>query len=181
LKVTKTEIPGVLILEPPVFEDERGFFFESFNKQVAEVTGFSQAFVQDNQSHSKKNVLRGLHYQLPPHAQGKVVRVVTGEIFDVAVDLRRNSPTFGRSVAAQLSAENRKMMWIPPGFAHGFLVLSESADCVYKASAYYSPQQERTIVWNDTDLKIKWPLQERPVVSGKDAAAATFRNAQVFE
>ena len=181
MKVTKTSIPEVLVFEPRIYQDDRGFFFESFNRAISESIGNSALFVQDNQSTSKRNVLRGLHYQLPPHAQGKLVRAVTGEIFDVAVDIRRSSPTFGRWVSERLSTQNRKMMWIPPGFAHGFLVLSDTADCLYKASAYYSPQHERTIVWNDKDLRIDWPVQGPPIVSAKDVAGSTFRVADVFE
>src|SRR5712672_2107865 len=181
MKVIRTKIPDVLIIEPKVHEDERGFLFENFNREVADAIGFKQPFVQDNHSSSKKNVLRGLHYQMRPHAQGKLVRVVVGEIFDVAIDLRRSSPTFGHWVSEWLSAKNKKIMWIPPGFAHGFLVLSETADCAYKASAYYSPQHERTIVWNDKDLRIDWPLQGPPMVSAKDVAGSTFRVADVFE
>ena len=181
MKVTKTEIPDVLILEPLVYKDDRGFLFESFNRQIAEAIGVSQPFLQDNQSRSKRNVLRGLHYQLPPDAQGKLVRVIAGEIFDVAVDIRRHSPTFGRWASARLSADNRKIMWLPPGFAHGFLVLSDSADCLYKTTAFYAPRQERTIVWNDATLKIDWPLQENPIVSDKDAAGSTLRDADLFD
>jgi dTDP-4-dehydrorhamnose 3,5-epimerase len=181
LKVAKTEIAGVLILEPEVYRDERGFFFESFNRQIAEVIGISEPFSQDNHSHSKKNVLRGLHYQLPPRSQGKIVRAAAGEIFDVAVDLRRGSSTLGRWVSARLSAENKKMMWIPPGFAHGFLVLSDSADCLYKTTAPYVPSLERSIVWNDPTLKIGWPLQGIPLVSEKDASGTGWIEAELFD
>ncbi len=180
MKVIRTKIPDVLIIEPKVHEDERGFLFENFNREVAEAIGFKQPFVQDNHSSSKKNVLRGLHYQTRPHAQGKLVRVVVGEIFDVAIDLRRSSPTFGHWVSEWLSAKNKKIMWIPPGFAHGFLVLSETADCAYKASAYYSPQSECTIRWDDVDLKIKWPVFDKPIVSAKDTLGSAFRDAKVF-
>ncbi len=181
MKVTKTEIPGVLILEPKVYQDERGFLLESFNRQIAEAIGVSQPFAQDNHSHSQKNVLRGLHYQLPPQAQGKLVRAVRGEIFDVAVDLRHSSPTFGRWASALLTAENKHIMWIPPGFAHGFLVLSDTADCLYKTTAYYSPKHERTVRWNDVELKIDWPLSGQPLVSEKDAAGSSLRNAALFD
>ncbi len=181
MKVIKTEIPGVLILEPKIYQDERGFLLESFNRQIAEAIGVSQPFAQDNHSHSERNVLRGLHYQLPPQPQGKLVRAVVGEIFDVAVDLRRGSSTLGRWVSAFLSAENKKMIWIPPGFAHGFLVLSNSADCLYKATTYYAPSQERTIVWNDPALKIEWPLQGTPLVSQKDARGSAWSHAELFD
>src|SRR5437764_4521694 len=181
MKVCKTEIPEVLLIEPAVFEDERGFFFESLNRQIAEAIGVSQPFVQDNQSSSKKNVLRGLHYQLAPRAQGKLVRVVVGEIFDVAVDLRRSSASFGRSAAARLSAKNKKVMWIPAGFAHGFLVLSDVADCLYKTTDYYAPAQERTIRWNDPDLKIAWPVQGPPIISEKDTVGSALRDADLFD
>jgi dTDP-4-dehydrorhamnose 3,5-epimerase len=177
MKVTRTAIPDVLVFEPTIYEDDRGFLFESFNRTVAESIGKSVSFVQDNQSSSKVNVLRGLHYQLPPHAQGKLIRAVVGEIFDVAVDIRRTSPTFGRWVSERLSAENRKIMWIPAGFAHGFLVLSDTADCAYKATAYYSPQHERTILWNDTKLGIEWPHRDKLIVSAKDAAGSPFPEA----
>jgi dTDP-4-dehydrorhamnose 3,5-epimerase len=181
LKVTKTEIAGVLILEPKVHQDERGFLLESFNQEIATAIGVSEPFSQDNHSHSKKNVLRGLHYQLPPQSQGKLVRAAAGEIFDVAVDLRRGSLTLGRWVSARLSAENKKMIWIPAGFAHGFLVLSDSADCLYKATSLYAPLQERTIVWNDPALKIDWPLQSAPLVSEKDARGTSWSHAELFD
>ena len=176
MKVTPLSIPDVLLIEPSVFGDERGFFFESFNQQrFNEATGLDLEFVQDNHSKSAKNVLRGLHYQLPPKAQGNLVRVVAGEVFDVAVDTRKNSPTFGRWVGEILSADNKRQLWIPPGLAHGFLVLSESAEFLYKTTDYYAPEFERGILWNDPDLAIKWPIDGEPLLSGKDAASAQFR------
>lgn len=180
MKIIPTEIPGLLILEPRVFEDERGFFFESFNQRAfQEATGLHLTFVQDNHSRSVRSVLRGLHYQLPPKAQGKLVRVVAGEVFDVAVDLRRDSPTFGRWCGDYLSANNKRMLWIPPGFAHGFLVLSDYADFLYKTTDYYAPEYERTILWNDPDLAIDWPLTGTPILSAKDRAATRFRDADL--
>jgi dTDP-4-dehydrorhamnose 3,5-epimerase len=181
MKVTKTAIPEVLVFEPTIYQDDRGFLFESFNRTVAEAIGQSVAFVQDNHSTSKANVLRGLHYQVHPHVQGKLIRAVVGEIFDVAVDIRRSSPTFGRWISERLSAQNRKIMWIPPGFAHGFLVLSETADCIYKTTAYYSPKHERTVLWNDKDLGIDWPHREKLIVSSKDADGSPFNRADVFD
>jgi dTDP-4-dehydrorhamnose 3,5-epimerase len=177
--VTATSIPDVLIIEPKVYSDERGAFFESFNEGAMARIGLSLRFVQDNQSHSVKHVLRGLHYQIQ-QPQGKLVRVVSGDIFDVAVDLRKKSPTFGKWVGVRLSARNRRMVWIPPGFGHGFLVLSKIADFLYKTTDFYSPQSERTIAWNDPDLGIDWPLTAAPVLSGKDAAGVPFRDAEVF-
>ena len=175
MKVTPLAIPDVLLIEPKVFGDERGFFFESFNQQrFNEVTGLDLQFVQDNHSKSAKGVLRGLHYQLPPKAQGKLVRVVAGEVFDVAVDIRKASPTFGQWVGATLSGDNKHQLWIPPGLAHGFLVLSESAEFLYKTTDYYAPELERGIVWNDPDLGIQWPIKSAPLLSGKDAQAARF-------
>lgn len=175
MKVTATAIPDVLVLEPRVFGDERGFFFESFNQQAFdEAVGRKIVFVQDNHSKSTKNVLRGLHYQLPPKAQGKLVRVVQGEVFDVTVDIRKESATFGHWVGEILSAENKRQMWIPPGFAHGFLTLSESAEFLYKTTDYYSPEHERCIRWNDPKLLVDWPLKEAPVLSGKDVAGGQF-------
>ena len=181
MKVTRAEIPEVRIFEPTIYQDERGFLFESFNREITEAIGVSTPFVQDNHSWSRKNVLRGLHYQLPPQAQGKLVRAVRGEIFDVAVDLRRGSPTFGRWASALLTAENKHIMWIPPGFAHGFLVLSDTADCLYKTTACYSPKHERTVRWDDVELKIGWPLSGQPLVSEKDAAGSSLRNAALFD
>lgn len=175
MKVIRTEIPDVLIFEPKVFGDERGFFFESFSQKIFdEAVGRKVEFVQDNHSKSSKGVLRGLHYQLAPHAQGKLVRCVAGEVFDVAVDIREESCTYGRWVGAYLSADNKRQMWLPEGFAHGFLVLSDSAQFVYKATNYYSFESERAIRWNDSTLAIEWPLQGNPVVSLKDENAGSF-------
>jgi dTDP-4-dehydrorhamnose 3,5-epimerase len=175
MNVVRTEIADVLILEPKVFEDDRGFFFESFNQRVFEAAaGGPVTFVQDNHSRSKKNVLRGLHYQVE-QPQGKLVRAVSGAIYDVAVDIRPSSPTFGRWVGVELSADNKRQLWIPPGLAHGFLVVSETAEVLYKATDYYAPAHERTILWNDPTLGIPWPLKGQPQVSGKDAAGAVFR------
>lgn len=169
MKVTPLAIPDVLLIEPKVFGDERGFFFESFNeKAFLEATGLDVHFVQDNHSRSAKNVLRGLHYQQPPKAQGKLVRVVVGEVFDVAVDIRSGSPTFGKWVGEVLSGNNKRQLWIPPGFAHGFLVLSEEAEFLYKATDYYAPELERGILWSDADIAIDWPLSSEPVLSSKD-------------
>ena len=181
LRVEHTSLAGVLVLEPRVFEDSRGAFFESYNEaQFAKATGVQTRFVQDNHSISRRHVVRGLHYQLG-RMQGKLVRVVAGEVFDVAVDLRRASPTFGRWTAARLSAENRLMLWIPEGFAHGFVALSERAEVLYKTTDYYSPHDERSIAWNDPDLHIAWPLGEaRPIVSERDARAPLFRDAELF-
>ena len=183
MNIVTTRLPEVLIIEPKVFGDERGFFFESFNQRAFdEATGLSLPFVQDNHSKSAKNVLRGLHYQLPPQAQGKLVRVVAGEVFDVAVDIRRDSPNFGQWASAVLSAENRRQLWIPPGFAHGFLVLSDSAEFLYKTTDYYAPEFERCIVWNDPTLAIEWPaLNGEPLLSGKDAKGRAFLQADMFE
>jgi len=169
----KTDIPGVMILEPKVFGDSRGFFFESFNERVfREITGVDLHFVQDNHSRSGRGVLRGLHYQVE-QPQGKLVRCTQGEVFDVAVDIRRDSPSFGKWVGVILSAENKRQLWIPPGLAHGFLVLSESADFLYKTTDYYAPQHERAILWNDPELGIAWPLTD-PSLSAKDAEAMRF-------
>lgn len=177
----KLAIPEVLLLTPKVFGDDRGFFFESFNaRQFAELSGHAGDFVQDNHSRSSRGVLRGLHYQLPPKAQGKLVRVVLGEVFDVAVDIRCDSPTFGRWVGARLSAENRQQLWVPPGFAHGFVTLSEYAEFLYKTTDYYDPQLERSIAWNDPDLAIDWPLVEAPVLSAKDVQAPPLHAASLF-
>ncbi len=177
MKVTPLAVPDVLLIEPKVFGDARGFFFESFNQRAFnEVTGLDVQFVQDNHSRSVRHVLRGLHYQLPPYAQGKLVRAVVGEVFDVAVDLRPDSPTLGRWAGAVLSAENKRQMWVPPGFAHGFLVLSEAAEFLYKTTDYYAPEYERSIRWDDPDLGIDWPLDGAiPQMSGKDAGAASWR------
>ncbi|MFP3982196.1 MAG: dTDP-4-dehydrorhamnose 3,5-epimerase [Desulfurivibrionaceae bacterium] len=180
MKVTPTVIPEVLLIEPRVFGDERGFFFESYNhKHFREMTGRDVNFVQDNHSRSRKNVLRGLHYQIEM-AQGKLVRAVQGEIFDVAADIRTNSPTFGCWTGEYLSAENKRQLWIPPGFAHGFLVVSEAAEVLYKASDYYAPEHERCIIYNDPDLGIKWPLENTPELSAKDREGKWFREAEVY-
>ena len=181
MKVTETKIPGLLVIEPNVFGDERGFFFESFNeKAFNEATGVSPRFVQDNHSKSVKGVLRGLHYQLPPRAQGKLVRVVQGEVFDVAVDIRKGSPTYGQWVGDVLSADNKKQLWIPPGFAHGFLTLSVTAEFLYKTTDTWSPQHERAILWNDPALNIEWPLNDVvPQLAAKDATAAAFNAAEI--
>ena len=180
MKVQSTQIPGVLIVEPTVFGDDRGFFLESFNEREMRNIGIDAHFVQDNHSRSQRNVLRGLHYQIS-QPQGKLVRVVSGKVFDVAVDIRRDSQAFGKWVGVELSAENKRMLWMPPGLAHGFVVLSESADFLYKATDYYAQEFERTILWNDPDLAIEWPLAGQPILSSKDAAAKTFREAEVFE
>lgn len=180
MKVTATAIPDVLLIEPKVFGDDRGFFFESFNQQrFREASGLDVEFVQDNHSKSAKNVLRGLHYQIR-QPQGKLVRVVQGEVFDVAVDLRRGSKTFGRWVGALLSAENKHQFWVPAGFAHGFVVLSETAEFLYKTTDYYAPQFERCIAWNDPDLAIDWPITGTPALSAKDTAGTSFREAEFF-
>lgn len=169
MKVVKTDISDVLIFEPKVFGDDRGFFFESFNqKTFMEAVGRKVTFVQDNHSKSACGVLRGLHYQLDPYAQGKLVRCVVGEVFDVAVDIRKNSTTFGKWVGVNLSADNKRQLWIPEGFAHGFLVLSETAEFVYKTTNYYNPESDRGIIWNDEDISIEWPLVRDPVLSHKD-------------
>jgi dTDP-4-dehydrorhamnose 3,5-epimerase len=179
VKVAPTAVPDVLVLEPKVFGDQRGFFLESWNERTFAAAGIRAHFVQDNHSRSGRNVLRGLHYQLG-QAQGKLVRAIAGEIYDVALDVRRASPTFGRWVGERLSADNRRILWIPPGFAHGFLVVSEAAEVLYKATDYYAPEHERTIAWNDPDLAIAWPLAGAPVLSAKDAAGARFRDAEVY-
>jgi dTDP-4-dehydrorhamnose 3,5-epimerase len=177
--VTRTAIPDVLVIEPKVFGDARGFFLESWNAKAFAAAGIPAAFVQDNHSRSPRGVLRGLHYQIV-QPQGKFVRVVAGEVFDVAVDLRRASPTFGRWVGERLSGDNKRMLWIPPGFGHGFLVVSESADFLYKTTDYYAPEHERVIAWNDPDLAIAWPLEGAPILSARDTAGARFRDAEVF-
>lgn len=180
MKITPLSIPDVIVCEPKVYGDGRGFFFESFNQaQFTEAIGASYNFVQDNHSRSARNVLRGLHYQIQ-QAQGKLVRVVAGEVFDVAVDIRRDSPTFGRWVGQILSAENKKQLWIPPGFAHGFVTLSDAAEFLYKTTDYYSPQFERSILWNDPNIDIQWPLTETPILSTKDQQAALLADAEVF-
>jgi dTDP-4-dehydrorhamnose 3,5-epimerase len=179
-----TRLPDVFVLEPRVFGDERGLFFESYNQRVMAELGITANFVQDNHSCSSRNVLRGLHYQIK-HPQGKLVRVAVGEILDVAVDLRRSSPTFGRWDAVRLSGDNKRMLWVPVGFAHGFRVLSEQAHVLYKATDFYSPEHERTLVWNDPDLKIEWQFDVdpivAPIVSAKDQRGCSFREAETFE
>jgi dTDP-4-dehydrorhamnose 3,5-epimerase len=180
MKVTPTQIADVWLIEPQVFGDDRGFFFESYNERVfAEKIGKTTQFVQDNHSRSAKNVLRGLHYQMQ-QAQGKLVRVVAGEVFDVAVDIRKSSPTFGQWVGYHLSAQNKQQLWIPAGFAHGFLVISDVAEVLYKTDNYYAPQHERCILWNDPDLAIAWPLDGTPILSAKDQAGQPFKTAEVF-
>jgi dTDP-4-dehydrorhamnose 3,5-epimerase len=179
MKVIPSAIPDVLVLEPQVFGDERGFFFESFNaRRFEELTGLHPDFVQDNHSQSVKNVVRGLHYQLK-RPQGKLVRVTAGAVFDVVVDLRQGSPTFGRWVGTELSAQNRRQVWIPAGFAHGFAVTSDSAECLYKTTDYWSPDDERTLQWNDPALAIDWPLAGPPIVSAKDRAGVPLAQAEV--
>lgn len=180
MKAIPQSIPDVLILEPRVLADERGFFFESFNQREFEAsTGLGRRFVQDNHSRSARGVLRGLHYQVE-QAQGKLVRVCAGEIFDVAVDLRRSSPTFGKWVGAVLSADNRRQQWIPEGFAHGFLALSEHAEVLYKTTDYYAPQHERCVRWDDPALAIAWPFQQAPLLSAKDRNGASLEDAETF-
>lgn len=180
MKIIKTEIPDVLIIEPQLFGDQRGFFMESFNqRQWEELTGLKTQFVQDNHSRSAKGVLRGLHYQIE-QAQGKLVRVVSGAVFDVAVDLRQASASFGKWVGCELSAENHRMFWVPEGFAHGFLVLSESADFLYKTTDYYAPEHEQCICWNDPDIGIEWPLESAPLLSQKDQAGVPLKDATVY-
>lgn len=181
MKITPTRIPDVLILEPKVFEDPRGFFLESYNRRAfREATGLDPQFVQDNQSFSVRNVLRGLHYQIR-QPQGKLIMALAGEVFDVAVDLRRSSPTFGKWASATLSGGTHRAIWIPPGFGHGFLVLSEHALMHYKASDYYAPEQERTVLWSDPELAIAWPLEGEPIVSEKDQRGALFGSADLFD
>ena len=180
MKATPLQIPDIILLEPQVFGDERGFFFESFNHaQFEKAIGKKISFVQDNHSRSVKNVLRGLHYQVK-QAQGKLVRVSQGEVFDVAVDLRKSSPTYGKWVGEILSAENKKQLWIPEGFAHGFIVLSETAEFLYKTTDYYAPEHERCIVWNDETIGIDWRMNNEPVLSAKDAKGVTFMHAETF-
>jgi len=181
MQIIKTEIPDAMIFEPKVFGDDRGFFFESFNQKVFEnAIGRKVDFIQDNHSKSTKGVLRGLHYQLPPYAQAKLVRCVVGEVFDIAVDIRKSSSTFGKWVGVHLSAENKRQFWIPEGFAHGFLVLSDTAEFVYKTTNYYSPSHDRSILWNDPDINIIWPLESAPLLSSKDEAAQLLSNADLF-
>ncbi|MEH2214082.1 dTDP-4-dehydrorhamnose 3,5-epimerase [Nostoc sp.] len=181
MTIVNTKIPEVLQIEPQIFGDDRGFFFEAYNQQkFAQEIGIVTNFVQDNHSCSKQNVLRGLHYQIQ-QPQGKLIRAVVGSIFDVAVDIRKSSPTFGKWVGSELSAENKRILWIPLGFAHGFLVLSEIAEVLYKTTDYYAPQSDRTILWNDPDLAIDWPLSAPPILSAKDEAGKSFRTAEVFD
>ena len=178
---TRTAIPDVILFEPRVFGDDRGFFFESFNERVfREAVGEGHQFVQDNHSRSSRGVLRGLHYQLPPNAQGKLVRVIVGEVFDVAVDIRKGSPTFGRWVGELLSGSNNRQLWIPPGFAHAFITLSNTADFLYKTTDFYAPSAERCIQWNDPDIDIQWPFIGSPLLSEKDAQSVPLKDAEVF-
>ncbi len=180
MQIIQTAIPDVLILEPKVFGDDRGFFFESFNAQAfLAQTGVKLTFVQDNHSKSGRNVLRGLHYQIQ-QPQGKLVRVVTGEVYDVVVDLRRSSPHFGQWVGVHLSAANKRQFWVPPGFAHGFVVLSDAAEFLYKTTDYYAPAHERSLLWNDPDLGIEWPFDGEPILSAKDVAGTPLKLAEVF-
>lgn len=180
MKLIETDIRDVKLLEPKVFQDDRGFFLESYNEKLfKELLGIETPFVQDNHSSSIKHVLRGLHYQIN-NAQGKLVRVVSGEIFDVAVDLRKTSPTFGQWVGFHLSAKNKLLAWIPPGFAHGFLSLSDQAEVLYKVTAFYDPSSDRSLLWNDSEINIEWPLAHTPLLSPKDAAGKRFKEADVF-
>ena len=189
MEFKRLTIPDVWLIKPRVFGDDRGFFYESFNtKAFKEATGLEPQFVQDNHSKSARGVLRGLHYQLPPHAQGKLVRVTQGAVFDVAVDIRKSSPTFGQWVGEVLSAENHSQMWIPPGFAHGFLTISESAEFLYKTTDFYEPGSEAAIAWDDPDIAIEWPLENlkaaglhQPLLSGKDQQAPSFKKATLFD
>jgi len=180
MQITPTALSDVLLVEPKVFGDERGYFFESWNRRAFAAAGIDAEFVQDNHSRSGRGVLRGLHYQIE-HAQGKLVRVTEGEVFDVAVNLRRSSADFGRSIGVVLSAANRRMLWIPPGFAHGFVVLSESAEFLYKATDYWYPQHERTLLWSDPALSIDWPLAGAPTLAAKDAAGRPLADADVYD
>ncbi len=182
MKIIPTDLPDVLVIEPQVFYDARGFFMETYHEKRLAEQGLTATFVQDNHSHSTRGTLRGLHYQIC-QAQGKLVRVVNGEIFDVAVDLRRSSPTFGHWAGINLSAENKLQLWIPPGFAHGFFALSETVDLIYKVTDYYAPEWERTLLWNDPHINIRWPLIDGlpPVLSTKDAQGKPFDQAEVFE
>ena len=181
MQVVQTAIPDLLILEPKVFGDDRGFFFESFNQRTFQnLTGVNAQFVQDNHSKSAANVLRGLHYQIE-QAQGKLVRVTAGEVFDVAVDIRRQSATFGKWVGVVLSAENKRQLWIPPGFAHGFVVLKDNTEFLYKTTDYYAPQHERCIRWDDPTIGIEWPITQAPILSGKDQLGLALSEAEIFE
>ena len=179
MKFTPTSLADVLLIEPRVFGDARGYFFESYNRRAFAQAGIDVEFVQDNHSRSARGVLRGLHYQIE-HAQGKLVRVVSGEVYDVAVDMRRSSPTFGRSIGMTLSAHDKQMLWIPPGFAHGFLVLSETAEFLYKTTDFWYPEFERSLLWNDSALGIAWPLQQAPTLAAKDAAGTPFAIADTY-
>jgi len=181
MKARPLTIPDIILFEPKVFSDDRGFFFESFNQNDFEkIAGISPTFVQDNHSKSTKGVLRGLHYQLHPKAQGKLIRAIQGEIFDVVVDIRKDSPTFGQWHGEVLSADNKKQLWIPLGFAHGFLTLSESAEVLYKATDFYAPEFERCIAWNDTEIGIEWPIQNAPLLSGKDQAGVSLYDVEGY-
>jgi len=182
MQIINTNLPGVMLIEPKIFEDERGFFFESYRKRLFDEHGISLEFVQDNHSRSKKRALRGLHYQIR-QPQGKLVCVILGEIYDVAVDLRKSSPTFGQWMGIYLSAENKKQLYVPPGFAHGFYVVSEWAEVLYKTTDYYAPEWERTLLWNDAQISVDWPLLEgeTPLLSPKDAAGTLFDQAEVYE
>jgi dTDP-4-dehydrorhamnose 3,5-epimerase len=179
MKFMPTSLADVLLIEPRVFGDARGYFFESYNGRLMAAAGIDIAFVQDNHSRSERGVLRGLHYQIE-HAQGKLVRVVSGEVYDVAVDMRRSSPTFGRSIGMTLSAHDKQMLWIPPGFAHGFLVLSETAEFLYKTTDFWYPEFERSLLWNDSALGIAWPLEQTPTLAAKDAAGTPFAIADTY-
>jgi dTDP-4-dehydrorhamnose 3,5-epimerase len=179
MQITPTALPDVLLIEPRVFGDDRGFFFESWNRRAFAAAGIDVDFVQDNHSRSARGVLRGLHYQIE-HAQGKLVRAIEGEVFDVAVDLRRSSPRFGRSVGVVLSARNRRMLWIPPGFAHGFVVMTDTAEFLYKATDYWFPEHERTLLWSDAALAIDWPLAGAPILAAKDAAGRLLADADTY-
>ncbi len=182
MQISPLSIPDIILFTPKVFGDERGFFYESFNQQAFEhLTGLKRTFVQDNHSKSQKGVLRGLHYQLPPKAQGKLVRVVQGEVFDVAVDIRKSSPTFGKWVGAVLSADNKQQLWIPEGFAHGFITLSETAEFLYKTTDYYAPDYERCVAWDDSRIGIQWPYDQTPLLSSKDRLGLQLDDAEVFE
>lgn len=179
MNIIPTDIPDVLIIEPRVFGDERGFFYESYNQRAMIAAGITAEFVQDNHSRSARGVLRGLHYQTQ-HTQGKLVRVISGSVYDVAVDLRKSSPTFGKWVGMELSAENKRMAWIPPGFAHGFVVTSDNAEFLYKTTDYWAPEFERSLLWNDPALGITWPLTGEPTIAAKDAAGLPFAQCEVF-
>ena len=181
MNIVQTELPGTILIEPKVFGDDRGFFFESYNERLfAEKMGLEVNFVQDNHSRSAQGVLRGLHYQIQ-QSQGKLVRTIMGSVYDVAVDIRKGSPHFGQWVGFFLSAENKRQLWVPPGFAHGFLVVSEIAEVLYKTTDFYAPQYERSIRWDDPDLNIQWPLESEPILSSKDQAGQTLATAEVFE